>query len=287
MVEATEGLRTVSIVLPVHNQADHIGGVIEDYLRVMRRLRLEVDFVLVANACTDSSTSICRGLEQRHQEVRVLEQSADGWGRAVRTGLDSARGDLLGYANSARTAPATLALMLSYARAYPDVVLKANRRIRDNAIRRVGSLLYNLESRMLFDTPTWDINGTPKLFPRSFGKLLELRSAGDLIDAEFILTCQREGYPIIEIPLLATTRLGGQSTTNYRSAIRMYRGVVGLRLREGRAASIRTTTPSEGCWVEGIRAWRGRSMPGHTADGARIPQSQTDAVPVPLEGRSR
>jgi hypothetical protein len=164
--------------------------------------------------------------------VCTLEQAAGGWGRAVRTGLAGARGDLLCYANSARTSPEILALILSYARVYPEVVLKANRRIRDSIVRRAGSLIYNVECRALFNLPSWDVNGTPKLFPRSFRKLLELRSTGDLIDAEFMLTCQRQRYPIVEVPLLTTTRLGGRSTTNYRSAARMYRGAVALRLRE-------------------------------------------------------
>ncbi len=232
--ELERELRSVSIVLPVHNQADHISGVVEGYLNVVRRLRLEVDLVLVANACTDSSIDVCRGLAERHREVLTLEQSMGGWGRAVRAGLSRARGDCVGYTNSARTSPEILALMLSYARAYPEVVLKANRRIRDSVVRRAGSLLYNLECRTLFDMPTWDVNGTPKLFPRSFKELLGLHSTGDLIDAEFMLTCQRADYPIIEVPLLATTRLGGRSTTNYRSAARMYRGAMGLHVRERR-----------------------------------------------------
>jgi glycosyltransferase involved in cell wall biosynthesis len=232
MAERVEDPRTVSIVLPVHNQADHIDGVVESYLTVAQRLQLEADFVLVPNACTDGSTDVCWRLAGRHQKIRVFEQGTGGWGRAVRAGLAVACGDLLCYANSARTSPEILALMLSYARAYPEVVLKANRRIRDNVARRAGSLLYNLECRTLFNIAYWDINGTPKLFPRSFHKLLELRSTGDLIDAEFMLACQRETYPVIEVPLLATTRLGGRSTTNYRSAARMYRGAVALRMRE-------------------------------------------------------
>ncbi|HEX5852392.1 MAG TPA: glycosyltransferase [Solirubrobacteraceae bacterium] len=234
MAELEDHPRTVSVVLPVHNQADHIGGVVENYLGISRRLPLEVELVLVANACSDDSLAVCHALAASHPEVLVIEQSLGGWGRAVRAGLASAHGELLGYANSARTSPEILALMLSYAHAYPHVVLKANRKIRDSIFRRAGSLLYNLECRALFNMPTWDVNGTPKLFPRSFHELLKLHSSDDLIDAEFVLACQRASYPIIEVPLLATTRLGGRSTTNFRSAARMYRGAVGLRLREMR-----------------------------------------------------
>lgn len=222
----------ISVVLPVHNQEDHIEEVIESYIEVTRRIGTTVDLVLVANACTDASADICHELAARHDEVRTVECAEGGWGRAVRAGLTVSNGELVGYANSARTSPKILTLMLSYALAYPDVVLKANRKIRDNAIRRFGSLLYNLECRALFDVATWDVNGTPKIFPRSFTRLLDLRSQGDLIDAEFVLTCKRERYPIVEIPLLATTRLGGRSTTNYRSALHMYRGAIALRRQD-------------------------------------------------------
>lgn len=159
------GPRTVSLVLPVHNQADHITGVVESYVNVAGRLGMDVDFILVANACTDDSSALCRQLAHCHERVHVIEQSGGGWGRAVRAGLASADGELLGYTNCARTSPEMLALTLSYARAYPGVVIKANRRVRDSLFRRMGSLLYNLECRALFDLATWDVNGTPKLFP--------------------------------------------------------------------------------------------------------------------------
>lgn len=228
------GPRTVSLVLPVHNQADHITGVVESYVNVAGRVGMDVDLILVANACTDGSPDLCRQLARRYERVHVIEQSSGGWGRAVRAGLASADGELLGYTNCARTSPEILALTLSYARAYPGVVIKANRRIRDSLFRRMGSLLYNLECRALFDLATWDVNGTPKLFPSSFDKLRELRSARDLLDAEVMLVCRQEDYPVLEVPLLATTRLGGRSTTNLRSALRMYRGAAALRLRERR-----------------------------------------------------
>jgi glycosyltransferase involved in cell wall biosynthesis len=234
MAEQEPGRTSISVVLPVHNQADHIDSVVEGYLHVIGRLGIEADLVLVANACTDDSVSVCERLADAHAEVQLVELDLGGWGRAVQAGLASAQGDVLGYANSARTSPEILALMLSYARAYPEVVLKANRRIRDSFVRRAGSLLYNLECRALFDMATWDVNGTPKFFPRSFCRLLELRSTGDLVDAEFMLACHQAGYSVVEVPLLATTRLGGRSTTNLRSAWRMYSGAAWLRLRENK-----------------------------------------------------
>lgn len=220
--------RLVSVVVPVHNQADHIGTVVREYLEPLDRLGKPFEIVLVPNACTDATPEVCAALAAEHPSVRVVTSELGGWGRAVRLGLREARGDLLCYTNSARTAPQELALVLVYATAFPDVVVKANRKIREHWSRRIGSLLYNIECRTLFDLSNWDVNGTPKVFPRRFEQLMALTRDDDLIDAEFNLVCRRYGYPMVEVPIFSTRRHGGRSTTNMGSAFRMYLGAIQL-----------------------------------------------------------
>jgi glycosyltransferase involved in cell wall biosynthesis len=219
----------VTVALPVHNQADHIGGVVHGYMEVLDRLGDAFEVLLVTNGCTDASPDVCRALAADHPSVRMFDLPHGGWGRAVKVGITEARGELICYTNTARTTAEMLALILAYAKAYPDVVIKANRKIRDNWRRRLGSLLYNLECRALFDLPSWDINGTPKVFPRRFERLLSLSREDDLVDAELLAVCRRCDYPVVEVPILATHRLGGASTTNYRSAARMYVGALTLK----------------------------------------------------------
>jgi glycosyltransferase involved in cell wall biosynthesis len=225
--------RLASVVLPVHNQADHLEQLIAGYSEALARLPVRHQLVLVPNACRDETAAICHRLAAAQPEIRVVELDQGGWGRAVRAGLAAADGDLLCYTNSARTSPEMLSLALLYASSNPGVAVKAQRRIRDNWRRQLGSLVYNLECRMLFGLASWDINGTPKAFPRAFTALLELTRDDDLIDAEFVVTCKREGYPIVEVPSTITVRHGGASTTNVGSALRMYRGAYALRRRIG------------------------------------------------------
>ena len=131
--------------------------------------------------------------------------------------------------NSARTTPEDLTLLVLYAAAHPGTVVKANRKIREHWTRRLGSLLYNLECRALFDLSSWDVNGTPKVFPRTCERLLHLQRDDDLIDAEFAAICRDAGYPMLEVPIFSFRRHGGSSTTNWRSAVRMYWGAYTLR----------------------------------------------------------
>src|ERR1039457_6785444 len=110
---------------------------------------------------------------------------AEGGGAAVRAGLAAGRGDVLCYLNWPRTSASSLAEMLRLALRNPKLVLRANRRTRDTRLQRLGSLLYNLECRLLLQIPVWDVNGTPKVFPRCFDRLLALSSQDELLDAEF------------------------------------------------------------------------------------------------------
>jgi glycosyltransferase involved in cell wall biosynthesis len=221
-----------SVVLPVYNQADHIATLIDEYLLTLDEAGLDYELVVVPNACRDASADICRQLAAADPRVTVVELELGGWGRAVRAGLSQARGESLCYTNSARTTPQMLAAALQFAAAHPEVVVKAQRKIRDNTLRQAGSLIYNLECRLLFGLATWDINGTPKVFPRSYERLMSLERDDDLIDAEFVLTCRRAGYPIVELPSALTIRHGGRSTTKFSSAWKMYRGALELALSQ-------------------------------------------------------
>lgn len=216
--------RLVSVVLPVYNQADHICEIVQEYDSTLARTPVPYELILVVNGCKDDSLRACCSLAEQLASTRMVHSERAGWGLAVKLGLAEARGDLLSYTNSARTSSQNLALLLLYAVAYPDIVIKANRKIRESWQRRLGSLLYNLEARMLFDLSYWDINGTPKVFPRTFEKLLALSRDDDLIDLEFNVICRREGYPMLEVPIFSSRRHGGKSTTSFYSALKMYWG---------------------------------------------------------------
>lgn len=218
----------ISVVLPVHNQGAHIDAIVRGYCAVLTQIGQPYEIVLVLNACTDNSLDVCKALARTGSEVRVIAHPEPGWGRAVKAGLRAAQGNLICYTNCARTSAADLQLLIREGVNRPGTVVKATRRVRDNWKRRLGSAVYNTECRMLFGINTRDVNATPKVFSRSHAALLSLTADDDLLDAEFMLTCRREGFPVVEIPIFSNRRQGGSSTTGYTSAMRMYAGAFRL-----------------------------------------------------------
>jgi dolichol-phosphate mannosyltransferase len=223
--------KLVSLILPVYNQGAHITRIVSQYSTFLSSIKTPYEMLIITNGCTDSSFDICQKLSQENPAIRVINIESGGWGLAVITGIAQAKGDLICYTNTARTGPQELALTLLYALSNPGVIIKANRKIRESGMRRFGSLLFNLECRAFFDLYYWDVNGTPKIFPRENVRLLNLQRTDDLIDLEFNIICQEEQYPVLEVPLFSYRRHGGKSTTRFGSAYKMYLGAFQMWLQ--------------------------------------------------------
>jgi glycosyltransferase involved in cell wall biosynthesis len=213
----------LSVVLPIHNQADHIARVLEKYEKEFKGRSWEI--ILVPNACSDDSLLICRKIAKKNPKIRVVENPAGGWGLSVRVGLRSAKGRFVCYTNSARTDPAIICKLFDEFKKVPTSMVKISRYDRGDFLRELGSTLYNFECRLLFNFLSRDVNGTPKIFARKLLKRIRLISDGDLLDAEFLAWCHRLRVPIIETRLSGWSRHGNKSTTTFKSAFLMYLGV--------------------------------------------------------------
>jgi hypothetical protein len=222
----------ISLVLPISNDNPSIYGNVQQYIEALPKLGLAAEIVLVGNG-TRPVDRLCETLARNHPAVVVVcAQTGGQWGEAVRAGLRAAKGDVLAYTNVARTPSEALIVAFTYALRDPDVVVRTNRRTRDTRLQKLGSLLFNAECRLVLGISSWDVNGTPKVFRRSHNRLLELRRLDGLIDAEFTVVCERAGYPIVEVALVARPA-GTRRPVNLREALRMYAGVFQLRRELG------------------------------------------------------
>lgn len=232
-------LPTVSIILPVRNQGDHIYVVVTGYINALNASVGEVfEILLVPNGCSDSSVSACQTLVHEFSCVRLLQPPAVGWGAAVRCGIDQSVADIICFASSARAKSSDMVRFVERAIETPSFVYQARRVSQDNWIRSLGSRIFNFECRLLFGSKTADINGTPKVFPRRFSRLLSLTRDDFTLDAQFNWFCAEENYPVVEIEVGPTPRHGGQSMTTTMRALELIAITFLMRLDGHRCGQI-------------------------------------------------
>jgi len=221
--------KDVSIILPVYKQESHIEVIYSNYTTILNEQDFSYEIIFVVNGPKDGSYAICKSLENLNSNIRAFEIEESGWGRAVKFGISKAESKLIAYTNSARTIVNDLITTIKFASVDTQTVVKANRIIRESFLRRLGSVLYNFENRYFFNTAIWDVNGTPKVFPKEILKSIDIQSGNDLIDAELMAVCRQRNITTIEVPIYFTDRISGKSTTNFKSALKMYSGLLKLK----------------------------------------------------------
>ncbi len=219
----------ISVILPIYNQSSQLEYLFEQYTSKLDTLNVSWELLFVVNGSKDDSHEKALAFSKQNLKVKTFNLEKGGWGRAVKFGISKAEGELVCYTNSARTAIEDLILVLKCSLVNDDIVIKTTRVIRESFVRKVGSMVYNYENRVLLGTPLWDVNGTPKVIPSKYLDGLNIFSEGDLIDAEIMAKLFRKNVQLIEILITSTKRISGKSTTKFSSALKMYKGLFKLK----------------------------------------------------------
>jgi glycosyltransferase involved in cell wall biosynthesis len=237
----------VSIILPVRNQADHIARVVEEHWEALAaESNFDFEILLVVNGCTDNTEKICKGLSASFSNVRMLVCQEQGWGAALKYGIAMSDGATICYASSARAKSETLVAFINQSVAAPDLVITGHRLVKDSFARACGSRLYNFLAQLLFDLKVQDVNGNPKVFPRTYVPLLHMVNDDYMIDVEFSVLCRENNYPTRELSVAETPRFGGVSTTTLATALELYAKLFKMKLQR----SFQKRNPSKVSHVE-------------------------------------
>lgn len=84
---------TLSVVMPVHNEALHVGATIEALVAAIDRSPFETELVVVDDGSTDGTAAVATEACAGRLLVRVISQSNQGRLEARRVGVETATGD--------------------------------------------------------------------------------------------------------------------------------------------------------------------------------------------------
>jgi glycosyltransferase involved in cell wall biosynthesis len=89
-----EGLKTLSVVIPVYNEEDNIKRVYSRLANVMKDVDLEWELIFSADPCTDHTEELIRDLCEQDGRVKMLRFSRRfGQPMATLAGLEASQGD--------------------------------------------------------------------------------------------------------------------------------------------------------------------------------------------------
>ena len=195
----------LSIIVPVRNERDTVMTLLERVRAVDCGMPKEI--IVVDGASTDGTREALLELEGEPGVVLVLEDAARGKGRAVRTGFERARGDIVMIQDAdLELDPAQIPSLLAPLVEGRTAVVFGSRfkgRGRGPAplVGYVGNKALTWTANALYLEHLTDILTCYKVLRADVLDDLDLRCDGFDIDAEITCRVLRTGHDIVEIPV--------------------------------------------------------------------------------------
>ncbi|HYC76112.1 MAG TPA: glycosyltransferase family 2 protein [Planctomycetota bacterium] len=236
------GAAKVSIIVPAHNEEATIGQVVRDFLA-----HPATDEVLVvANNCRDATRA-----RAEEAGARVVEETAPGYGCALRRGMDDATGDYLVLVEADGSFRARdLDKFLSY---LPDCAMAVGTRTTKQMVQQGANMDFllrwgNVAAAKILELLWYfpheprltDVGCTYRALHRGAWRVIRggLTESGPAFSPEMICESIRHGLRIIEIPVHYYNRDGGESKHSKglrqisRTALKMLRAIFRKRFEK-------------------------------------------------------
>ena len=196
----------LTVLLPCRNEAETVGICVRKALETLQQLGVSGEVLVVDNGSTDGSGRIAQ-----QAGARVLYEPRPGYGHALLTGIEQARGRFILMADADDSYDLTaIEPFLQKLREGYDLVQgcrlpSGGGSIQPGAMpwlhRWIGNPFFSWLARWWFGVPVHDINCGMRAFRRDFILSLDLRCTGMEFANEMLIKATLYGARITEVPI--------------------------------------------------------------------------------------
>lgn len=217
----TAGRPKLTIFFPVYKDEKTVQRVIEKSMDVGGQLTPDYEVLVINDGSPDRAGELADEMARKHPaHVRVIHHPTNqGYGAAIRTGLLSARGDLICFTDGDDEYDVYDLIKLYRLRNYYDLIITFRYVKLYSGYRQFISWVYNHVVRFVFKSPYRDISTGLRVMHRSVvPELMPIISNSPFVGAELTLKLMLKGFRIGEVGIQTFPReFGRGSSTTFRN----------------------------------------------------------------------
>jgi len=189
----------ISVILPVINERGNLDILIPRLKSLLKNARLDGEIVVVDGGSSDGTWESAAA-----HGVRVVSERGKGYGAAIQTGFEEARGDWVLTLDADLSHDPDFVAKMWRARDRADIVI-ASRYTRGGVaytdlFRKSLSRLLNVFLRRLWSLPVRDVSSGYRLYRRAALEGLEFTSTNFEVLGEILVRLYARGYGVVEVP---------------------------------------------------------------------------------------
>ena len=204
---------SISAMFPCYNDADTIGGLVDDVYAALEPLTELLEVIVVNDGSRDTSRDVLDALAAERPWLRPIHHEVNrGYGGALITGFTAARHDWIFYTDGdAQYDASEAALLVPLATEAVDIVQGYKMGRGDSWYRKVIGRCYHHTVKLLFRLPIRDTDCDFRLFRRQLVVDRPLTSTSGVICVEMMRSFTERGARFVETPVHHYERLSGRS----------------------------------------------------------------------------
>jgi glycosyltransferase involved in cell wall biosynthesis len=197
--------------MPAYNEEGAIADAVREIQTTVLDLVPEAEFLVIDDGSRDRTGAILDELALRDERIQVIHQANGGHGRAVRTGLDDARGDYLFLVDSDRQIPIEAFPDLWRAVLQHDAALGIRTNRQDATARLIITRMVRATIWGLFGVRLRDANVPFKIVRREVWEAARASIPPETLAPSLFLAVfvARNHYDFVEVPVPHRARQTG------------------------------------------------------------------------------
>lgn len=204
----------LSVFFPAFNDAPALPDLLAKTFETLQRLVDDFEVIVVNDGSADDTATVLEQLRiQYHPHLRIVTHPVNrGYGAALRSGFEAATKEFVFYTDGdGQYDPRELELLLGAAG--PDTgIVNGYKKQRSDALHRILiGKTYNWIVRRMFGVRVRDVDCDFRLIRRRYLDPSKLESTGGTICIELVRQLERNGAPLVEVPVTHLPRLHGKS----------------------------------------------------------------------------
>jgi glycosyltransferase involved in cell wall biosynthesis len=272
----------LTVVMPAFNEEGAIAAAVADVQRQVLSHVAGAELVIVNDGSRDATGAILDRLAADDSRLRVIHQPNGGHGRALRAGLDAARGEYVLLLDSDRQIPLERFDQFWRLARGRDAVLGVRAGRRDPWPRLVLTRAVRLALWLLFDVRLRDANAPCKSVRREVWLHAAAAIPPDSLAPSLMLAIflRRAGYAVVEFPVAHRPRDTGEVSLRAGKLFRFCLRGLGqlLAFREGMSQWARNRRSASSAPDRPASARPGASTSGATAPGGSWKRARRPAA---------
>ncbi len=228
MKPAKNKIPEVSITIPIYNEEEGIEETLTNLVSTLEKQKVDYEFVLVNHGSWDNTHLVLAKLAKKNKRLRVLNLAKNlGYGGGIMHGFSHSFGKYIGFtcADEEVSAEDVFKIYDALRKSDYDVSKSLRTDRKDGYFRKFTTFIFNSLISLRFNLGLKDINGYPIFMKRELFPPVKTNEIAYLFNLDFLIKMKKEGYKILEIPIIHHERKKGKS---YMKLSRIFKMALGF-----------------------------------------------------------